>query len=240
MPKRYKIQLYGTDRKIIQTSGGVCKVCTAGDAVEQLVTNKAGSSLTNPVVLSSGEIEFYVADDTVQSVDLYIMAPGGQFVVRRTVKPGETGEIYLDTEQPNQVAVIPMSADDAGYTAATEIDTGFDMPDEATILPQGVGMDVSTVDAGESIDVGLLSTEGGGDADGFLAVLLTSVAGVTLASLLAATQTLGALLRVDESAGDLVPESHRIDGTAVSVSYTATAGSDTVEGFIKIPYLINL
>lgn len=239
MAKRYKIQLYSVNGAIIQSTGGVCQVCTAGDAAKATITNKAGASLSNPVTLSNGEVEFYTAN-SISSVDIYMMAPGGQFIIRRGIKPGETGDIFVDVDQPHQCAVIPLSADDDGFTAASEIDTGFDMPDDAVVLPQGVGFDITTLDDTEDMDVGLLSSESGGDADGFIVQITTDAAVLVLATLADGAATLGALLKVDESAGDLVPEAHRIDGTAVSITYTPTTGSDTIEGFIKLPYMLNL
>ncbi len=234
--QRIKFQLYegiGAFPRgpMITASGGVVYVAAVGDAAKQAITDEDGTSLTNPRTLTTGGTEFYVPD-SVASVDLYIQAPGGQFVVRKGVVPGQEPDIAVDVSVMNQTMVIPFAIGDT--TAATETDTGFDEPEHALFLPTPF-LDILTVDATESIDVGTDSGDSG-DADGFLDVSLVSVAGLVRATLLAAGQTLGGLLRVDESGGDLVPEAH-VSGSK-SITYTLTAGSDTAEGFIYLPYLL--
>lgn len=98
-----------------------------------------------------------------------------------------------------------------------------DLPTAGVVL--GAWLDVTTAEATgttKTLDVGLLSSESGGDADGFLVGADVSAVGIVKGTLASAGQTLGALLRVDESgAGVLVPEGHVLNGTAVSISYTA-------------------
>lgn len=110
-----------------------------------------------------------------------------------------------------------------------ETDTGVDLPSDAVVL--GVMLNVITAEATgttKTIDVGLLSSETNGDADGFLDGVSVSATGWVKGTLLSTGQTLGALLHVDESgAGVLVPEPHIID-EAVSVTYTA-ASADFAE-----------
>lgn len=106
----------------------------------------------------------------------------------------------------------------------TEQDTGDDLPDLA-VLPD-VFVHVRTAESTgttKTIDVGLLSTETGGDADGFLAGVDVSSTGLVKGTLDSAGQTLGALLHVDEGGtGELVPEPHLTDAvTAKSISFTA-------------------
>lgn len=49
-----------------------------------------------------------------------------------------------------------------------EQDTGYDLPAGAVIFPWEMYVIVDTADTGITLEVGLLSSEGGGDADGFL------------------------------------------------------------------------
>lgn len=221
----------------IRAAGGVCYVASAGASAKVTITDPDNdfAALTNPVALTNGRIRF-ATEKAIETVDIYVLCPGGEFVILAGAAPGATPEIQVDTNQRNQVYVIPW--DIADTTAATETDTGFNLPTDAYVLGVGPGVKVDVVDAGESIDVGLLASESGGDANGFLAVALVSVAGFVKGTLLNSGQTIGALLRIDESAGDLVPEGHRGDGTAESISYTLTAGTDTAVGKIVLPVLL--
>lgn len=106
----------------------------------------------------------------------------------------------------------------------SENDTGIDVPDDAQIT--NVLLNVITAEATggtKTVDVGLLSSESGGDADGFLNGVDVSSTGLVQGSLASGGQTLGALLSADEDgAGTLVPEPHLTASvTAKSVSYTA-------------------
>ncbi len=218
---------------MVMDTGGVVFVATAGDASKATLTDASGAALANPVSLSNGGCTFYVAN-SVSSVDLYVMAPGGQFVVRKAVKPGAEPEIAVDVSVRNQVAVIPFSMTDA--TAAAEYDTGFNEPSKALFSPN-VAIDVLTVDATETINVGTDSTDSG-DANGFMAAVSVAAAGLVKATLANGAMTLGALLFVQDSAnaGDEAPESHV--SASKSITYTLTAGSDTAEGFIILPYVL--
>lgn len=236
MSKRYKIQMYDNAGRVILGSGGNCYVAIAGAAGKQTLTDVNGASLSNPIALSQGLAEFYVAD-SISSVDVYVMTPGGQFTVEKTLAPGTLCEINVDTSDREQVAVIPFAIGDTA--AATETDTGFDLPLNAIAKSIGGGVLVSVLDATETIDVGLLSTESGGDANGFFITLAVATEIFNLPSLANGALTLGAMLVADEDgAGALVPEAHRGDGVAESICYTLTTGTDTAEGFIFLPYMI--
>lgn len=123
-----------------------------------------------------------------------------------------------------QRARIPIGTD---LASGSEEDTGFDLPDNAIV--RDVYLMVDTPEATgttTTLDVGLLSSEGGGDADGFLVGADVSAAGVVRGTLDNAGQTLGALLSADEDgAGALVPEPHVSDDVDAS-SVSVTAGSN--------------
>lgn len=236
MTQKIKFQLYemGTNQ-IISDTGGFVYVAKTGDAQKETLKQSDGSSQSNGLALTNGAAEFYVAD-TVTKVDLYIMAPGGEFIVRKNVYPGET-IIYVDTSRIYQCAVIPFSIQDT--TATTETDTGFDFPLNTAVLPNPV-VRVTTIDAGQTIDVGLKSSETNGDADGFIDGVSLATAILVKATLTSASDTFGALLSVQDSAnaGDDAPEAHIVQGAnAVSITYTLDASTDTAEGFVYLPYL---
>lgn len=125
--------------------------------------------------------------------------------------------------------VVPWSA-----TTDVETDTGYDLPSEGVITDCVVVVDTAEyVDGGAvAVDIGLLSGESGGDADGLFDGIDVSSTGFVAGSLASGGQTRGALLRDDESgAGVLVPGHHVLNGTAKSVSVTASLLSfDTAAG----------
>ncbi len=236
--RRIKFQLYELGsvgafaKRAIQSSGGKVYVAGDGDAAKVAITDKDGVALTNPRALTQGGCEFYTLT-TVERVDLFIQAPGGQFIVVPDVDES-IADIGVDVTNPNQVYVIPFAIADT--TAAAETDTGFDLIVGSEVMPTPA-VKVSTLDATETIDVGILSSESGGDADGFVNAVVLDTAVMVKATLLASADTMGALLSVLDSAnaGDDAPEPHVVAGDAVSISYTLTAGTDTAEGYIILP-----
>lgn len=224
---KHQFQLYegaagGQAGKMITATGGVVMVCKTGTSDKETLTAKDGSALANPLALTAGGAEFY-APTTSAGVDLYIMAPGGQFVVVSDVEGGSTPDIQVDMSR-NQVAVIPFSITDS--VAATEKDTGFDLPAKCFVLDRlhGCGVRVTTLDATEDIDVGILSTESGGDANGLIAA-----SDLDNATLVIGTN--GALFSTNAP--------HASDSiTGKSISYTLTTGTDTAKGFIILPYVL--
>lgn len=121
----------------------------------------------------------------------------------------------------------------------SETDTGTDLPSDAIVTD--VLLNVTTPESTgttKTIDVGLLSGESNGDADGFLDGVSVASAGWVKGTLASGGQTLGALLRTDESGSSaFVPEPHIID-TAVSVSYTAgSADFAELEADLYVRYL---
>jgi len=137
---------------------------------------------------------------------------------------------------------IPFSASDN-----TETTTYIELP--ADLLVNGSILDVATVDATETIDVGILSSEANGDADGFAAAVSVAtalkvrpsatvstgsnevyVSASTRGAFLVDTFTAGTDAATD--VGTYVEKAYRCDGTAKTVTYTGSAGSDTAAGKI--------
>lgn len=249
----FKLQLAdAATGEIIQNSGGKVYVAQNGGSRKQTIYNKDGTTKSNPFTPVNGSIEFYTPDANAK-VDLYIMAPGGQF--RRVLNVGASGnnEILIDTNNRVQNAYIPFSIFD--MVANTEFDTGFDMPLNSAAYGVGLGALVRTLDAGITLNVGILSSEAGGDADGLIAGLSMATAvfqpaqdtvtGGGTETYLSAT-TVGALLEDflagANTAGDVGTsnDKHFVATSATkSISLTLSAGADTAEGFVVLPYQIN-
>lgn len=230
MSKMYSIQLQGMDGVNIHDTGGFFFVVADGGTAQVTLTNKDGSSLAQPVSLSQGHLTFYVAD-SVNYVDIYGMAPGGEWFIGDKVGPSGPNEIMIDVQQKHQFMYLPLNF--ADVTVGSETDLGFDMPLYSTILPQGVGVNVVAIDATETLDIGVLSSETNGDADGIIDLISVGTLGVLLAKS-AATNTRGALL-----GGTTLDFGHTFTGSnGRSISATLTAGSDTAEVMVMIPYLL--
>jgi len=232
--QEFRIQLVDalTNQNII-TSGGKAIVTAAGSAGKATLYDSSGAALSNPITPTRGFLNFFVGLD-VSSVDLYIMCPGGQFLVAKSIVPGGPNDLFVDTSRLHQCMVIPVSADDV--TANTETATGFTEPANALMLPTPF-LDVGAIDATETIDVGTLSSDSG-DANGYIAAASVATEGVVEAALANGAITLGALFVAQDSAnaGDGVPSPHVSAGKSITV--TTSAGSDTVEAFVHLPYLL--
>lgn len=223
--REYRMQLRnGADGTAIMTAGGKCYVATAGAPGKATLYDKDGASLSNPVTPTRGFINFFVAD-TVASVDLYVMAPGGQFAIMTSVTPSGMNEININSTKKEQLAKIPFSIADTA--AATETDTGFDVPDPSYLLDRlhGCGIYVSAIHSAKTIDVGLgevTPAESGGDANGLIAASSVGTAGLVIG-------TNGALFSSNAP--------HKSDVvTAKSITYTLSSGTTTATGFILLPY----
>jgi hypothetical protein len=126
-------------------------------------------------------------------------------------------------------------------TAAAEVDTGYDLPAGALVVDCLLDIDVGESSAtAPLISVGILSSESGGDADGFLfGVSTASASGLGLAcgSLSAASPTLGLLLKTDSSGSSSVsPSRHKVTADARSVSYTLDSPHTELKGRIILVY----
>jgi len=130
----------------------------------------------------------------------------------------------------------------------SETDTGVDLPSNAVVLD--VFVLVTQADAGITLDVGLLSTETGGDADGFLSGVSLANTGLVGGSVTitagsnntyASATTYGAYLASFAAGQDVADGGDGIFAKKIfftdsveakSISYTCSAGADTASGFI--------
>lgn len=118
--------------------------------------------------------------------------------------PKTVGSVLVQTKPVIRQVSIPFNFS----TGTTETDVGFELPTNAVVLPE-VFVLVRTAEATgttKTLDIGTLTADSG-DPDGFADGVSVAATGMKKASLASGGQTLGALLRADESgAGDNVPE----------------------------------
>ena len=141
-----------------------------------------------------------------------------------------TDKSYLaaDTKVIRRQAVIRCDAQ------TTETQTGFTLPTNAIV--HDVMLNVITVDATETVDVGTQGTSN--DPNGYLSLASLATAGLVQGDLADGAITLGALLYEETGTGADVAYARRADITAGGdpVSYTCSAGSDTAIFDIIIDY----
>ncbi len=135
------------------------------------------------------------------------------------------------------------------YNSNVQTSIGFALPQYAEIDARSMMVFVKTVDATETINVGLLSTEAGGDADGFIVGLSIATAGWIKPaptysqgsqSLYVSATTFGVLFLPAAQLGanqngynsDTYLKNHIGDGTAKTITYTCSAGSDSFVGVL--------
>jgi len=134
----------------------------------------------------------------------------------------------------------------------SETDTGVDLPSTAVILD--VFLKVTTAEAGKTINVGLLSSETGGDADGFVAGASLASTGVVVPAVTVTSGTnedylsactYGAFLADftagSDNAGDVGTFNKKLFATdsvtAKSLTYTCSSGTSSAAGYIYIVYV---
>lgn len=161
----------------------------------------------------------------------------GQFVVgalraKGAVSSGSPG--FTTASVAMRVARIPITS-----LAATEVDTGFDLPVGAIV--QNAYLDVNTREqtgSTKTINVGLLSSETAGTATGLLFGVSTASVQVLQPSLVAGSVTCGPLLSEGGAASGRFRKSHVVKGAdAVSVSYTLDSAHTELVADIVLEYL---
>ncbi len=152
-------------------------------------------------------------------------------VVVRTAYSGSTAatdnsKIRAATKPIERVAVIRCDAQ------TSETQTNFTLP--ATAVVKDVYLNVITVDAAETVDVGTMGTSN--DPNGYLAGASLAVAGIVVGSLADGAVTRGALLFEITEATTAAARKSDITAGGDPVSYTCSAGSDTAIFDIIIEY----
>lgn len=232
----------GSDSKV--TSGVMAFVYTAGTkTLATLYADGNRTALANPITrtvfAAQDAVKFYAA---AGSVDIYLAHQDGTTGFFSSVTPF-MHSLSIDRAHQAKHLVIPFGASDNA-----EVDTGIDLPYGALVTDAFVN--VVTVDATETISVGLLSSETAGDADGLLAAVSVANEGIpqnvtyTVGSneTYLAAVTFGALLAARSLGNDVATDvgsfgkiRHHVTGAnAKSVTYTGSAGSDTAAGYIHL------
>jgi hypothetical protein len=228
----------------MSATGGVAYITTSGGTAKATLYNPDNdyAALANPITINNGRLRFAVMGASTFGqaaepvVDIYGISAEGIAFQRRGWRPG-MNVISVDNTGLNHTLIVPFNIADT--TATTETDTGFNFTQGMIVDPLGCSIYVKTLDDTETIDVGTLTGESGGDPDGFIDGILLSTAVVVAPTLAATAETLGALLRVAATADTgtgLVPRQHVITSTAISLTYTLSAGTDSAAGFINIGY----
>ena len=238
------------------TSGITFKVLQRNSDTAETLTvfgDNAATSLTNPVTTTNfastsycgGMVKFRVdpgeANDTY--VDLIVVDTAGGYTAFVEDFTQYKHKIVID-ESPN---VLHHGCIWYAPSDNSETDTGIDFVADTFI--HDVWVEPVTVDATETIDIGLLSTETAGDADGLrdgvsvaTAGFISDTAVITNGSTIDYTPvtTYGALLVTAITGSDATATcggksyiGHVVTGSnATSLTYTGSAGSDTAAGYI--------
>lgn len=233
----YQLQIQDFARGMpVASPGGAAIVCQPGTARKAALFNPdTGAAIANPISLTRGNLRF-ATENTIATVDIYGFAPDGGFFVFRGARPGGDPEIPYSMDAVMHTAIIPVAAPD--FTAATEGNTGLQFPAGALLLPQAA-LRVTVLESSRTIEVGLLSSESGGDADGLLDGVSLAAVG-TIAPAVSGTPTLGALLVQNFGTSPAVnaPDTHAIGATSArSITATFSASSATAQAFALLPYL---
>jgi len=252
----------GTLKLTRLTTGVTFKVLALdSDTAETLYyyNNDAYTSLTNPVTTTSFEsaticndqVSFRVdpTDSTDDRyVDLIVVDSTGGYTLYYEGFDKHTHALIID-ERPN---VLHHGCIWFAVSSNAETDTGIDFTADTYV--HDVRLEVVTVDAGETYDVGLLSSESGGDANGYRDGVSVATAGfptdtgIVTAGASAdyhAVTTYGALLVTAITGTGAYASATGFDNggksyighivagaSACSLTYTGSAGTDTAVGYI--------
>lgn len=173
MPSEYNIQLSEAESGKLATDGGNYYVVTAGTPTRITIYDNADAVKNNPGTISSGNIFFRTAE-SVTSVDIYGLTDKGYAFYIKGAKPGAISNWPITRGQLDQTIVIPFNIAAApaavvpALTAAVEFNSGFYLNSLTAVKPVGIGILVTTLDATETIDVGVNSTSGNDDPNGWI------------------------------------------------------------------------
>ncbi len=138
----------------------------------------------------------------------------------------DNSQLRAATKLVNRTAVIRCDAQ------TSETQTNFTLPDSAIV--KEVYINVITVDATETVDVGTMGTSN--DPDGYLDAASLATAGIVRGSLADGAVTLGALLFEITEATTAAARNYDVKAGGDPVSYSCSAGSDTAVFDIVIEY----
>jgi hypothetical protein len=234
--------------------GGTYNVLQAGVPAEQTIysSENSSSAASNPGSISSdGIIRFWVASGT-SSIDISIYTANGDAEFIQGIVPSlqsNSGQNHVDINphRRDQILVIPMIFNDN-----TETDTGFTLVGPVVI--SDIELFVTTVDAGETLDIGLDGTTTN-DPNGLVAAASVATAGyVELGGAVNNGSNIdyydsivyGALLASFINGSDAVATNGGITRikayiaeaeTDANITYTESAGGDAFAGYMMVHLL---
>jgi hypothetical protein len=236
----WRLQLKDVFKQVnINDSGAVAFICNAGTPVLATLLDKYGNALANPLQLTSGTLEFYISESNATApgnVDIYGMTAKGHWFEYLGVSPSGPNEININTSIKRMRMKIPFAIGNTGpagaCVAATEFKIGLAMPSQAALLDRlhGLGALCTTIQSGKTLSFGILSTETGGAATGFINA--SSIAPTAPALFVIGTN--GALFSTNAP----YPGDSETGGAAngLDLSLTLSSGTTTGQGFILAPY----
>jgi hypothetical protein len=220
-------------------------VCYAGTPVLATITDLDGNALTSPFqpsnnsVLTNSLIEFLYsisASGGETGLDIYGITAKGHWFEYLGITPSNPSgpnEINIDTSIKQWRMKIPFAIAN-GAVAATEFSCGIKLPASAMILDRlhGCGLLMTTIQSGKTITAGILSTDTGGAAAGFI----NGSSLAPTAPALLVTGTNGSLFSTNAPYNTDSETGSAANG--LDVSYTLSSGTTTAQGFILLPYML--
>jgi hypothetical protein len=161
----------GRTREPITTGVYVFVYGAGTKTLSTIYSTENGTAKTNPVTrtqfATDAKISFWSA---ATSHDVFIADEKGNVAFIPGLTPNDH-TVRLNREGVDKVLIAPFLFNSGG----TEVDTGLDFP--LNVLVKDVMIEVVTLDATETLHVGILSSETNGDADGFLVAVDLATAG---------------------------------------------------------------
>mgnify|MGYP003488493985 FL=1 len=224
------------------TTGCYVFVYDAGTkTLSTLYKNSARATLANPITRAQFAIDQKVSFYSTQtSVDVFVADEKGNVSFVPSVTPNDKN-IILNRDGVVKCLVAPWVFNAGG----TETDTGLDFP--INTLVTDVLVEVVTVDATETLNVGLLSSETAGDVDGLAALVSIANAGFIRPWVVTdgtnedfiATPYKGALIGLGSAGTDVANDfgstggyGHIVTGTNARSLVYQPSSSDTGAGYL--------
>jgi len=216
----YNWQIYVEDENgaILTSSTEVWVFAVDGESTATIYSDRRlGTVTTNPVVPdnTTGKVSFWISTATT-ALDIVVRnndTDKGPCVARRASFARTDKRIKCFRNGAIKLLVIRLAGT---ANDVTEKDTGIDLPDNAIVYH--AALITREGNTSQTTDVGILSSETGGDANGYCAAADTSAAGYDRCS--------GALLT---TAG--VPD-HILTSDGNSISFTFVEGASADVDFI--------
>ena len=223
----------------LTAAGGTVYVAQPGAARKATLYDPDNNyaALSNPITPKNGRIRFALSTGVSgqalpQTADIYGMSAGGLCFVYRGIAPGSPDTVFLDVNDRDQILIVPFSILDT--TANTETSTGFNFPANCLVgTPPAVT--VRTAEATRTLSAGILSSQSGGSATGFMTGVSLATAGISKSTLSGTGTTIGAFLYQTNNSTK-IPEPYPVAAGSQTLSYTLSASTAQADGFLVFQY----